>query len=74
LEELIESLDIKVKDFGIEHVEVAKIAFVKYGKGQGHKAQLNFSDCMSYAMSKVEGMPLLFKGDDFRHTDVAAAL
>ncbi len=49
-------------------------AFFKYGKGRGHPAQLNFGDCISYAVSKLEMMPLLFKGEDFRLTDVEAAL
>ncbi len=74
LELLLRELDIKVLPFGADHAHVAKLAFVKYGKGQGHPAQLNFGDCMSYAASKVEAMPLLFKGDDFRHTDVVCAI
>jgi ribonuclease VapC len=45
-------------------------AFSRFGKGQSHPAQLNFGDCMAYAVSKVEDMPLLFKGNDFSLTDV----
>lgn len=52
----------------------ATFAFLKFGKGRGHKAQLNFADCMSYAAAKVEAMPLLFKGNDFRQTDVECAI
>jgi ribonuclease VapC len=52
----------------------ATFAFLTFGKGRGHKAQLNFADCMSYAAAKVEAMPLLFKGNDFRHTDVECAI
>lgn len=53
---------------------LAADAFVKFGKGTGHPAQLNFGDCISYATAKHLACPLLFKGDDFRHTDVEAAI
>ncbi len=46
-------------------------AFRTYGKWR-HPAGLNFGDCFSYALSKVTGQPLLFVGDDFGRTDVAA--
>lgn len=52
----------------------AYAAFVNYGKGSGHKAQLNFGDVFSYALAKVRGLPLLFKGDDFSQTDIIPAL
>lgn len=48
-------------------------AFVMYGKGNGHPAALNFGDVFSYALSRTRGMPLLFKGNDFSHTDVRDA-
>ena len=41
----------------------------KFGKGR-HRAGLNYGDCFSYALAMVVGEPLLFKGDDFGHTDV----
>jgi ribonuclease VapC len=74
LELLLDQLDITVLDFTSEHANVAKLAFVQFGKGQGSPARLNFGDCMSYASAKVEAMPLLFKGNDFRFTDVECAL
>jgi len=46
-------------------------AHVRYGKGTGHPARLNFGDCFAYAMAKQHGMPLLYKGDDFSLTDLA---
>lgn len=46
-------------------------AFSDYGKGRGHPAQLNLADCLSYACAKSRGMPLLYKGNDFSHTDLA---
>jgi ribonuclease VapC len=51
----------------------ARLAFGQYGKGT-HPAKLNFGDCMSYAVAKREDLPLLYKGDDFAKTDIAAAL
>ena len=45
-------------------------AFADYGKGRGHPAQLNLADCLSYACAKAQGMALLYKGDDFAHTDL----
>lgn len=52
----------------------ARDAFSRYGKGTGHPAQLNFGDCLSYAVAKVRGVPLLYKGLDFAKTDIPAAL
>jgi ribonuclease VapC len=48
------------------------VAFAQFGKGR-HRAGLNFGDCFSYALAKWFGQPLLFKGDDFLHTDLVAA-
>jgi ribonuclease VapC len=53
--------------------DAAYAAFVAFGKGSGHPAGLNFGDVFSYALAKVRGMPLLFKGDDFSQTDIANA-
>jgi ribonuclease VapC len=53
---------------------IAADAFARYGRGTGHPAALNFGDCISYATAKHLDSPLLFKGDDFRHTDVKVAL
>jgi ribonuclease VapC len=52
-----------------EQVEIARQAFRLFGKGR-HPAGLNFGDCFAYALSRVSGQPLLFKGDDFAHTDL----
>lgn len=46
-------------------------AFERYGKGRGHKAQLNMGDCFSYACAKSLGVGLLYKGNDFAATDLA---
>ncbi len=52
--------------------EIARQAYRDFGKGR-HKAGLNFGDCFAYALAKELDEPLLFKGDDFRHTDVTVA-
>lgn len=56
------------------HVRIAREAYRDFGKGSGHPAKLNFGDCFAYALAKATGEPLLFKGDDFIHTDVPAAI
>jgi ribonuclease VapC len=57
-----------------EQARIAREAYRDFGKGSGHAAQLNFGDCFAYALARALGEPLLFKGDDFRHTDIAPAL
>ena len=52
---------------------IAREAYRDFGKGSGHPAKLNFGDCFAYALAKTTGEPLLFKGDDFIHTDVISA-
>jgi ribonuclease VapC len=60
-------------DFSVEMYRVAGDAFERYGKGRGHPARLNFGDCLSYAVAKASGLPLLFKGGDFSLTDIRPA-
>jgi ribonuclease VapC len=56
------------------HAKLARAAYRDFGRGSGHPAKLNFGDCFAYALAKAAGEPLLFKGNDFRHTDVRVAL
>jgi ribonuclease VapC len=53
----------------VDQADAARVAYRLYGKGR-HRAGLNYGDCFSYALAKVSGQPLLFKGDDFTHTDI----
>ena len=55
-----------------EDAELALSAFDRFGKGR-HRAALNMGDCFAYACAKARNVPLLFKGDDFVHTDIAIA-
>jgi ribonuclease VapC len=64
---------IVVEPFTVEQAHLARQAFHDFGKGR-HPAGLNFGDCFSYALARFTGEPLLFKGNDFRRTDVAPAL
>jgi ribonuclease VapC len=59
---------------GEAEAAAAYAAFVAYGKGSGHPAGLNYSDLFSYALAKVRGLPLLYKGNDFSETDIESAV
>ena len=52
---------------------LAADAFERFGRGSGHPARLNFGDCLAYAAAAAHRAPLLFKGEDFGHTDVERA-
>jgi ribonuclease VapC len=70
---------MRLKLFRMEPISTAMAllaadAAERYGRGSGHAARLNFGDCLSYAVAKHLGAPLLYKGDDFRHTDIESAL
>ena len=64
----------EVVPFNAEQAAIARRAYERFGKGSGHRAGLNFGDCFAYALAKETGEPLLFKGDDFSHTDIVPAL
>ncbi|HTC91675.1 MAG TPA: type II toxin-antitoxin system VapC family toxin [Bryobacteraceae bacterium] len=64
---------IIIEPFTVEQAHIARQAFHDFGKGR-HPAGLNFGDCFAYALTKTSGEPLLFKGDDFRRTDIASVL
>ena len=72
LERLIVKLNAHVIGFDHRMVPLAAEAFRQYGKGR-HKAGLNFGDCLVYATAKHLNLPLLFKGQDFIHTDLRPA-
>lgn len=73
LDEYLRKINVSIRPFDDEQLASARIAFRRFGKGR-HPAALNFGDCISYALSQTSGEPLLFKGDDFRLTDVIPAL
>ena len=63
----------EVVPFEARQVRIASEAHARYGRGSKHPAKLNFGDCFSYALAMARDEPLLFKGDDFIHTDVRVA-
>jgi ribonuclease VapC len=64
---------ITIEPFTVEQAQIARQAFHDFGKGR-HAAGLNFGDCFAYALAKFTGEPLLFKGDDFKKTDIVFTL
>jgi len=65
---------IKIEPVTPHQAEIARQAYRDYGKGSGHPANLNFGDCYSYALARDKREPILFKGDDFVHTDLRSAV
>jgi len=72
LARFLEEAEIEVVEFTADHWTVAADAFIRYGNGR-HPAGLNFGDCMTYAVAKLAGEPLLCLGDDFPATDLELA-
>ena len=72
LDDFIRSARCVIMPVTEEQVGIGRNAYRIYGKGR-HPAGLNFGDCFSYALAKVTGEPLLFKGSDFALTDVTPA-
>lgn len=71
-ENLLAELGVLIEPVTAEQAALARQAYRDFGKGR-HAAGLNFGDCFAYALAKSAGEPLLFKGDDFNHTDVTPA-
>jgi ribonuclease VapC len=65
--------EIIIEAFTVEQAHLARQAFLDFGKGR-HSAGLNFGDCFAYALAKITGEPLLFKGEGFKKTDIRSAL
>lgn len=73
LDALLQRLDIQVVPFTVEAGAHARSAYRRYGKGVGSPSVLNFGDCLSYGTAMALGETLLFKGEDFPHTDILPA-
>lgn len=74
LARFVEESDLVVIPLSAEHWGVAVDAYLRYGKGQRHPARLNYGDCLTYAVARLAGEPLLCVGNDFPHTDLELAL
>jgi ribonuclease VapC len=64
---------IIIEPVTVEQAYLVRQAFLDFGKGR-YAAGLNFGDCFCYALAKITGEPLLFKGEDFKKTDIPSAL
>lgn len=73
LDALVRRRGIEIVPFDEELARESRAAFIRFGKGR-HPTSLNFGDCVSYALARSRGLPLLYKGGDFARTDVISAL
>jgi ribonuclease VapC len=74
LEAVLNEASVEVVPVSEEHARAAIDAYARFGRGIGHPAGLNFGDCFAYALARAAGVPLLYKGGDFAHTDIHSAL
>lgn len=72
-DDLLRDAQILIEPVTEIQARLAREAFRDFGRGSGHPAKLNFGDCFAYALARDTGEPLLFKGGDFSHTDIAVA-
>ena len=74
LEEILENPGLQIEPVTAAQAKIAWEAYRDFGKGSGSPANLNFGDCFTYALARDKREPLLYKGDDFGHTDLRAAV
>ncbi|MGO9474511.1 MAG: type II toxin-antitoxin system VapC family toxin [Rhodomicrobium sp.] len=73
LDAFLDEAEVEIIAFDREQAHIARDAFMQFGRGR-HPAGLDAGDCAAYALAKSRNAPLLFKGDNFRKTDIVAAL
>jgi ribonuclease VapC len=73
-DDLLRAAQLEIEPVTEAQARIAREAYRDFGRGSGHPARLNFGDCFAYALARVTGEPLQFKGDDFTHTDLISAL
>ncbi len=73
LDDTTRSLGLTIEPVTTAHIDLAREAYLRFGRGMG-AAALNYGDCFSYALAKESEEPLLFKGEDFRRTDITPCL
>jgi ribonuclease VapC len=73
-DDLVAEAALRIEPVTEQQAQLARRAYRDFGKGSGHPARLNFGDCFAYALARTTGHSLLFKGDDFGHTDVKSAV
>lgn len=72
-DQFIETAGISIAAIDDTQARIARAAYRDFGRGSAHPARLNLGDCFAYALSRSLGEPLLYKGNDFLHTDVTPA-
>jgi ribonuclease VapC len=72
LDGLLERMEVETVPVSVVAARLARLGYSRFGKGCGDPAVLNYGDCLAYGVAMAERQPLLFKGDDFGHTDVEA--
>ena len=74
LDRMVALIAPQIQPFDEEQLAAARKAYLRFGRGSRHSAGLNMGDCFAYALAKTRNLPLLFKGEDFIHTDIEPAL
>jgi ribonuclease VapC len=70
MDRLLEESRVRIEPVTEVQARIARTAYERFGRGSGHPARLNFGDCFAYALARDLGEPLLFKGEDFKLTDI----
>jgi ribonuclease VapC len=73
-DDLVREAQLVIEAVSEAQAGIARKAYRDFGRGSGHPARLNFGNCFAYALARATGQPLLFKGNDFLHTDITPAL
>jgi ribonuclease VapC len=73
LDDFIETAGIRIEPVTQDQARVARTAHIRFGKGTGHGAALNYGDCFAYGLARAMDAPLLCKGSDFPLTDIIIA-
>src|SRR5476649_1095396 len=71
-DEFVKTAQISIEAVTQTHAQIARNAYRDFGRGSRHPAKLNFGDCFAYALAKSMDEPLLFKDNDFIHTDITS--
>jgi ribonuclease VapC len=73
-DDLVREARLIIEPVTEDQARIAREAYRDFGKGSGHPAGLNFGDCFAYALARCVSDTLLFKGNDFAHTNIKSAL
>jgi ribonuclease VapC len=72
VDDFFKTAKISIEAVTQTHAQIARSAYRDFGRGSGHPAKLNFGDCFAYALARSMDEPLLFKGNNFTHTDITS--